>query len=124
MSDKGVPPGIIGLTASIILWFMKQFKNDSGIKEVITATHLQNKEGERPYLIKEHKTDTGMDYVFALPAGVDKGDFEKHQHYFEAYTNSSVEIESKGRKLILKTHTKEFSKEIKFRFDPSDYKED
>jgi hypothetical protein len=119
-----VKPDIIGLTASIIVWLWKQFKNESGIKEVITATHLQNKEGEKPYLIKEHKTETGKDYVFALPAGVDREDFEKNKHYFEAYTNSSVEIESKGRKLILKTHTKEFSKEIKYHFDPSDYRED
>lgn len=119
-----VKPDIIGLTASIIVWLGKQIKGTSGIKEVIDATHLQNKEGLRPILIKEHKTDTGVDYVFAMPAGVDRGDFEKNQHYFEAYTNSIIEIESAGRRLTLKSHTREFSKDIKYQFNPSDYREE
>lgn len=122
MSDA-VKPDIIGLTSSIITWLIKQFK-DMGVQEVIKATHLQNKEKERPVLIKKHPTETGFDYIFSMPAGVVKEDFEKYRTHFEAYTNSVIEIESKGRRLTLKSHTREFSKDIKFTFDPSDYKED
>jgi S-DNA-T family DNA segregation ATPase FtsK/SpoIIIE len=117
---SNVKPDILGLTASIITWGIKQFKG-RGVKEVITGTHLRNKEGVEPYLLKEHKTATGKDYVFSLPAGVDKSDFEKNRHYFESYTNSVVEIVTSGRKLILKTHKTNFSKEIKFSFDPTLY---
>lgn len=112
---------IIGLTASIIVWLGKQIKGTSGIKEVIEATHLQNKEGLRPILIKEHKTDTGIDYVFALPPGIIKDDFIKLRKHFETYLNATCEIESKGRKLILKTHKTEFEREIAFKFDPTLY---
>lgn len=119
--DK-VKPDLIGITASLIMWAVKQFKGDS-IKDVITGTHLRNKEGVKPYLRKEHKTENGIDYVFALPAGVDRSDFEKHRHYFESYTNSVVEIEATGRRLVLKTYKSDFPKEIKFAFDPSDYEE-
>lgn len=115
-----VKPDIIGLTASIIVWGIKQFKT-KGVKEVIVGTHLRNKEGEEPYLLKKHKTSTGFDYVFALPAGVDRSDFERERHYFESYLNSIIEIEAAGRKLILKTHKSEFSKEIKFSFDHREY---
>jgi S-DNA-T family DNA segregation ATPase FtsK/SpoIIIE len=115
-----VKPDIIGLTSSIITWVIKQFKKDS-IRDVITGTHIRNKEGVEPYLLKEHKTETGIDYVFALPAGVDRSDFEKNRHYFESYTNSIVEIEAKGRRLILKTHRSEFKKVIPFKFDPALY---
>lgn len=120
--EKAVKPDIIGLTASIIVWIIRSlFKNDSGVREVITATHLQNKEGERPYLIKEHLTDTGVDYIFSLPAGVDQKDFETNRRYFESYTNSSVEFESSGRRLILKTHKSVFPTKIDFEFDPTLY---
>jgi len=124
MKERSAPvrPDIIRLTASIISWGLKQFKG-KGVQEVITGTHLWNKEGVKPYLLKEHKTDTGADYVFALPAGVDRSDFEKNRHYFESYTNSIVEIEATGRKLILKTYKSEFPKEIKFSFDPTLYPE-
>lgn len=120
MASNAVKPDIIGLTASIIVWAIKQFKS-KGVKEVIVGTHLRNKEGVEPYLLKEHKTETGIDYVFALPAGVDRSDFERERHYFESYTNSICEIEATGRKLILKTYKSEFPKEIKFEFDPSQY---
>lgn len=120
MPNNVVKPDILGLTASIITWGIKQFKG-KGIKEVITGTHLRNKEGIEPYLLKDVKTDSGRDYVFSLPAGVDKTDFEKNRHYFESYTNSIVEIESKGRRLILKTHKSEFSNLVKFSFDPTLY---
>ena len=120
-SSRGVKPDIIGLTATIITWAIKQLKKDGGVKEVIKGTHLRNKEGVEPYLLKEHKTDTGTDYVFSLPPGVDQSDFERERHYFESYTNSIVEIEGTGRKLILKTFKSEFPKEIKFSFDPMLY---
>ena len=120
MANNAVKPDIIGLTSSVIVWVIKQLKQDS-VRDVITGTHLRNKEGVEPYLLKEVKTDTGKDYVFSLPAGVDQQDFEKNRHYFESYTNSIVEIEAKGRRLILKTHKSEFSKEIRFTFDPSLY---
>ncbi|WP_088227838.1 FtsK/SpoIIIE domain-containing protein [Desulfosporosinus sp. FKB] len=115
-----VNPDIIGIAASLISWGIRQFKKNN-IMDVITATHLQNKEEQRPILIKEHKTDSGIDYVFALPAGVDRTDFEANRHYFESYLNSIVEIEVKGRRLILKTFKGEFPKEIKFNFDPALY---
>ena len=119
-SGGAVKPDIIGLTASIIVWGIKQFKRDS-IRDVIKGTHLRNKEGVEPYLLKEHKTDTGKDYVFALSPGLTKDDFEKNRGAFETYTNSTVEIEATGRKLILKTHNSEFSTMFKFSFDPSLY---
>jgi S-DNA-T family DNA segregation ATPase FtsK/SpoIIIE len=122
MSEK-VKPDIIGLTASLIVWGIKKLKNDSGIMDVVKATHLQNKEKEAPTLIKEHPTETGIDYVFALPAGVDKVDFEKNRHYFETYTNSIVEIQSEGRKLILSTHRNSYEDKIKFTFDPAAHTE-
>jgi len=115
-----VKPDIIGLTASIINWGIKQLKGNS-IRDVITGTHLRNKEGIEPYLLKEHKTDTGTDYVFALPAGVDQGDFETNRHYFESYLNSTVEIEATGRKLILKTRKDNFKEKIPYAFDPMQY---
>lgn len=115
-----VKPDIIGLVASIIVWGIKQIKG-KGVREVIVGTHLRNKEGAEPYLLKKHPTDTGIDYVFALPAGVDQSDFEKNRHYFESYLNSIVEIEATGRKLVLKTYKSEFPKEIKFNFDPTLY---
>lgn len=120
MPDKKVNPDIIGVTASLISWAIKQFKGKD-IQEVIEAVHLQNKEEQRPILMKKHPTENGIDYVFALPAGVDRTDFERERHYFESYTNSIVEIEATGRKLILKTFKTEFPKEIKFSFDPSLY---
>ena len=116
-SRSAVKPDIIGLTASIVTWGIKLIKG-RGIQEVIEAVHLQNKEGIRPVLRKKHPTDTGVDYVFALPAGVDRTDFERERHYFEAYLNSIVEIEATGRKLILKTHKSNFPTVIKFSFDP------
>ncbi|WP_407308783.1 FtsK/SpoIIIE domain-containing protein [Desulfosporosinus sp. SB140] len=120
MPDKKVNPDIIGVTASLITWAIKQFKKDS-IRDVITGTHLQNKEEQRPVLIKEHKTDSGKDYVFALPAGVDRTDFETNRHYFESYLNSIVDIEAKGRKLILKTYKGELPTMVPFNFNPSLY---
>lgn len=54
-----VKPDIIGLAASIIVWGIEQIKGRSGVKGVIKGTHLRNKEGVEPYLLKEHKTDTG-----------------------------------------------------------------
>ncbi|MBC2723328.1 hypothetical protein [Desulfosporosinus sp.] len=118
--SNSVKPDIIGVAASLITWLIRQFKG-KGVQEVIIGTHLQNKEGVRPRLMKAHPTDSGKDYVFALPAGVDKSDFEKNRHYFESYTNSIVEIEATGRKLVLKTYKSEFPTEIKFEFDPSLY---
>lgn len=115
-----VKPDILGVTASLITWAIKQFKKDS-IRDVITGTHLQNKEEQRPVLIKEHKTDSGIDYVFALPAGVDQKDFETNRHYFESYLNSIVDIEAKGRKLILKTYKGELPEMVKYNFDPALY---
>jgi len=116
-----VKPDIIGLAASIIVWGIDQIKGRSGIEGVIVGTHLRNKEGVEPYLLKKHKTDTGMDYVFALPPGVDRGDFEKNRHYFESYLNSTVEIEATGRRLIIKTHKSEFKNVIPFSFDHREY---
>jgi S-DNA-T family DNA segregation ATPase FtsK/SpoIIIE len=115
-----VKPDIIGLTASIIVWMHKQFKG-KGITEVIDSVHLQNREGVKPYLIKEHPTDTGVDYVFALPPGIIKADFERHRAHFETYTNSIVEIESKGRKLIVSTHKTIYKEELPYTFEPSQY---
>jgi len=66
-----VKPDIIGVTASLITWGIKQVKG-KGVREVITGTHLQNKEGAQPYLLKKRKTDTGTDYVFILPPGMTK----------------------------------------------------
>lgn len=120
MTDK-VKPDIIGLTASLIVWGLKKLKNDSGIMDVVNSIHLQNKEGIRPTLIKTHPTETGADYVFSLPPGVIKADFEKNRIAFETYLNSTCEIESDGRKLILKSHKTNFPKEIKFEFDPKLY---
>ena len=122
MSDKvAIKPDIIGLSTDLIISGIKIIFKFHSIRDVIKGTHLQNKEGEEPYLLKKHKTDTGMDYVFSLPAGVDQSDFEKNRHYFESYLNSIVEIESAGRRLILKTHKSEFPKVIPFNFDPSQY---
>jgi DNA segregation ATPase FtsK/SpoIIIE, S-DNA-T family len=120
MPSKKVNPDIIGVTASIITWAIKQFKKDS-IRDVITGTHLQNKEEQRPILIKEHPTDSGIDYVFSLPAGVDQKDFEANRHYFESYLNSIVEIEAKGRKLVLKSYKGELPTMVKFEFNPALY---
>lgn len=117
--DK-VNPDIMGLTASLIVWGIRQFKG-KGVQEVIDGVRLQNKVGLKPMLIKEHPTESGKDYIFALPAGVDKTDFEKNRHYFESYTNSIVEIEAAGRKLIVKTFEEDFPDMIKFKFDPSSY---
>ena len=121
MSDKAIKPDIIGLSTDLIISGIKIIFKFHSIRDVIKGTHLRNKEGEEPYLLKKHKTDTGIDYVFSLPAGVDRSDFEKNRHYFEAYLNTTVEIETGGRRLILKTHKSEFPKEIKFSFDPSLY---
>ncbi|SHH86105.1 FtsK/SpoIIIE domain-containing protein [Desulfosporosinus lacus] len=122
MPEKTVKPDILGLTASLITWGIKQFKG-KGIQDVIEAVHLQNKEGQRPILRKKHPTDNGIDYVFALPAGVDRSDFERERHYFESYLNSIVEFEAQGRKLILKTYKANFKKKIPFDFNPSLYPE-
>lgn len=116
-----VKPDIIGLTASIIVWGIKQLKGSTKIMKVIEGAHIQNKEGIRPTLIKEHPTDTGKDYVLSIPAGMTKADFEKHRGAFEAYTNSICEIESQGRRLIIKTHQSEFPKKIPFSFNATDY---
>ncbi|MCO5388857.1 MAG: hypothetical protein NHB14_27240 [Desulfosporosinus sp.] len=85
------------------------------------AVHLQNKEGVRPILRKEHKTAAGIDYVFALPPGVDRTDFETNRHYFESYLNSFVEIEATGRKLILKTYKANFKEIEPYAFNPMQY---
>jgi S-DNA-T family DNA segregation ATPase FtsK/SpoIIIE len=116
-----VKPDILGLVSSIIVWGIKQFKGDNGIMEVVKGTHLQNKEGLEPILMKVHKTETGIDYIFALPPGVGKDEFEKNRRHFESYTNSSCEITSKGRKLVLSTHQLVCQDEIKFVFDPTLY---
>lgn len=121
MSDKGIPPGIIGLTASTILWFIKQFKNESGIEEVITGLHLENKEGEKPHLMKKHKTDTGTDYILSIPPGMTRNDFEKHRAAFETFTNSTIEVESAGKRLTIKSHKTEFKQKVPFEFDPKLY---
>lgn len=118
MSD--VKPDIIGLTSSIAVWLFKQFKG-KGITEVIDSVHLQNKEGLRPILMKEHPTETGIDYVFALPPGIIRADFEKYRAHFESFTNSIVEIESKGRKLIISTHKTEYKDELKFIFELTEH---
>lgn len=115
-----VKPDIIGVASSLITWGIRQLKG-KGIQDVIEAVHLQNKEGQRPILRKEHKTATGIDYVFALPPGVDRIDFEANQHYFESYLNSIVEIEATGRRLILKTYQANFKEKIPFDFDHTQF---
>lgn len=118
--SNAVKPDIIGLTASIITWGIKQFK-DSGIMEVVSGLHLENKEGAKPVLLKSHKTDTGMDYILSIPPGMTKNDFEKNRVAFETFTNSTIEIESAGKRLTIKSHKTEFKKKIAFEFDPSLY---
>ena len=120
-SSGPVKPDIIGLTASIIVWGIKQFKGDNGIMEVINGLHLENKEGVKPYLLKTHKTDTGADYILAIPPGMSKNDFEKNRVAFETFTNSTIEIESAGKRLTIKSHKTKFKKKIAFEFDPSLY---
>jgi S-DNA-T family DNA segregation ATPase FtsK/SpoIIIE len=116
-----VRPDIIGLTASIAVWMHKQFTGDSGIMEVINGLHLENKEGVKPNLIKTHKTDTGTDYIISIPPGMTKNDFERNRVAFETFTNSTIEIESAGKKLTIKSHKTEFKKKIAFSFDPNNY---
>ena len=115
-----VKPDIIGLTASIITWGIKQFK-DNGIMEVVSGLHLENKEGVKPVLLKSHKTDTGADYILSIPPGMSKNDFGKNRVAFETFTNSTIEIESAGKRLTIKSHRTEFKKKIAFQFDPKLY---
>jgi S-DNA-T family DNA segregation ATPase FtsK/SpoIIIE len=116
-----VKPDIIGLTASIIVWGIKQFTGDSGIMEVINGLHLENKEGVKPRLMKTHKTETGTDYILSIPPGMTKNDFERNRVAFETFTNSTIEIESAGKRLTIKSHKTEFKKKIAFSFDPKLY---
>jgi S-DNA-T family DNA segregation ATPase FtsK/SpoIIIE len=99
----------------------KQFTGDSGIMEVINGLHLENKEGIKPHLIQTHKTETGKDYIFSIPPGMTKNDFEKNRVAFETFTNSTIEIESAGKRLVIKSHKTEFKKKIAFNFDPKLY---
>jgi S-DNA-T family DNA segregation ATPase FtsK/SpoIIIE len=113
-------PDVIGLTASIITWGIKQFK-DGGIREVITGLGLSNKDKISPTLIKAHKTDTGTDYVFSIPPGMTRNDFEKNRSAFETYLNLSCEIESAGRRLIIKTHKATFPSKVNYHHQASEY---
>ena len=118
MTNKAVQPDIIGLTASILVWLGKQFARDSGIMEVVKGLNLENKEGVKPNLIKTRKTETGTDYIFSIPPGMTKNDFEKNRVAFETFTNSTIEVESAGKRLVIKSHKTEFKKKIAFNFDP------
>ena len=125
MAHSIIQVDILGLIAKGIWWCIKQIhRNDLSYKvnEVIKARNIINRDDATPILKDKDKTNSGWDLFFILPPGIARKDFEKERVYFETYTNSIIELESKGRRLTMHLYSVSFPPIIKFQFNPEDWR--
>lgn len=110
--------------ATIMLYnffFDKDAPLDARVLQVLEGTNMKNHLDQVPRIINRDVIETGERFIFNLPPGLTLKDFENRRDALEQFTNTIVELESRGPAVIMSLHSVDFPTNIPYRFNAEDY---
>lgn len=75
----------------------------------------------KPLVVKVEKKPKSYTFIIHLPAGLSYAEFKRKEHYFEDSTNGAVQIEKRGKVVILEVMTERLQSFYPYQWDWKEY---